>query len=138
MPDPNIAPDVGGGKGEILKSTLPDRLRAACDRSDKPSGVHMIDGQRMIARHFAAHGDEDAKCIAEVAECMAHCIENEALLFECLKTEALKAADMIERLQIDIAGYRDLAKRNNDLAKMYHAQVERYRMKYIIASGDPA
>lgn len=72
---------------DILK--LAARVEEACSRNGKPSGVHMIDGQRMIARHFAANGDEDARCLADVAECMAHCIENEALLFECLRSESL-------------------------------------------------
>lgn len=72
-----------------------ERLASASSREGKPSGVHMIDGQRMIARHFKEHGDEDARSLADVAECMAHCIENEALLFECLKTEASEAAAML-------------------------------------------
>jgi hypothetical protein len=81
---------------------LIERLRGACDRTGKPSGVHMIDGQRMIARVMAESlEDEDAQMIAQVADCMAHCIENEALLFECLKTEALQAADTLARLEAE-------------------------------------
>jgi hypothetical protein len=73
-----------------MTDDLERRLREACDRTGKPSGVHMIDNQRMIAKHIAAQlDDEDAQCIAQVADCMAHCIENEDLLFECLKA-ALK------------------------------------------------
>lgn len=64
------------------------RVEEACSREGKPSGQHMIDSQRMIARHFGASGDRKARDIADVADCMAHCIENEALLFECLRTEA--------------------------------------------------
>jgi len=36
--------------------------------------------------------------IADTADCMAHCVENEALLFECLKTEALAAAKVLRAL----------------------------------------
>ena len=41
-------------------------------------------------------------------------------------------------LSADLAKARDLAKANNDLAKMYKAQADEFRAKYIAASGDPA
>lgn len=80
--------------------SLADALEEACSREGKPSGIHMVDGQRMLAQHFrrTRPDDDDAQSIADVAECMAHCIENEALLFECLKTEAEKAAELIRTI----------------------------------------
>jgi hypothetical protein len=80
---------------------LAAKLDEACSREGKPSGAHMIDSQRAVAKHFAKSGDQDARDLADVAECMAHCIENEALLFECLKTVALEAASALRAIDAE-------------------------------------
>jgi len=82
--------------GKLLE--LAEVLEEACLIEGKPIGRHMIDGQRTIAKFFKDSEDEAARELAPIAECMAHCIENEALLFECLKTPALEAAQMLRTL----------------------------------------
>ena len=55
-----------------------------------------------------------------------------------LTKERDQARAEVDELKIDFAGACDLAKMNNDLAKMYRAQANEFRLKYAIASGDPA
>jgi hypothetical protein len=75
---------------------LAGALQEACSIEGKPIGRHMIDGQRMIAKFFSQSEDDAARELSPVADCMAHCIENEALLFECLKTVAMHASVVLE------------------------------------------
>lgn len=87
-------------------SDLVARLREACSREGKLSGRHMIDGQRMIAKHFRRSNEDDCHDLADVAETMAACIENEARLFDLLAEVATEAADLIESLSAEVAAIR--------------------------------
>ena len=45
------------------------------------------------------------------------------------------AADKITALEEDVERYRNHAKQNNNLAKMYKAQADEFRAKYVAAVG---
>jgi len=83
---------------------LATRLEAATDITGKPPGRHMIESQRMIAKLFGKSDDEEARNIAEVADCMATCIENEMRLFEDLKAVALEVVAELRARSANEAG----------------------------------
>jgi di/tripeptidase len=45
------------------------------------------------------------------------------------------AADKIAALEAEVGKYRNLAKQNNNLAKMYKAQADEFRAKYVAIAG---
>ena len=47
------------------------------------------------------------------------------------------AADRITELEAAVERFKNLAKQNNNLAKMYKAQADEFRVKYVAAVGGP-
>jgi len=48
-----------------------------------------------------------------------------------------EAADRITELEAEVERLKNLAKQNNNLAKMYKQQADEFRAKYVSAAGGP-